>query len=155
MNTYETIYISPSELPQEKIEASLEKVKRVITRAAGKIVTAELWGRRRLSYPIKRNRDGFYSYLIFSAPNETPALLDRHFRVTETILRGLTVKVDPRHLEKIRSPVRAATSETTPGTGGAGPQTEGLPGAQTAPDAGQEPLSKDGALSSPSAEQTA
>lgn len=113
MNTYETIYISPAELSQEKIETTLEKVKGIINRSSGKIISAELWGRRKLAYPIKRNRDGFYIYLLFSAAPETPVLLDRHFRVTDTILRGLTVKVNPRHLEKMRAPVRtAATAET-------------------------------------------
>lgn len=110
MNTYETIYISPADLAQEKIEAGLEKVRTVITRAEGKIISAELWGRRKLSYPIKRNRDGYYVYLVFSAPSQMPSLLDRHFRLTETILRGLTVKVDPRHLEKMRAPARPPAS---------------------------------------------
>ena len=94
MNTYETIYISPAEISQEKIETTLEKVKAIITRGNGKILSAELWGRRKLAYPIKHNRDGFYSYLLFTAPAETPSLLDRHFRVTDTILRGLTVSID-------------------------------------------------------------
>lgn len=112
MDTYETIFISASDLTQEKIEANVEKVKQLVTNAEGKILSLELWGRRKLAFPIKRYRDGFYVYLLHSSPRTIPAVLDRHFRLTETILRGLTVKVDPRHLEKVRSSVRSVTGET-------------------------------------------
>ena len=108
INTYETIFICPGEISQEKVETALEKVKSLITRSSGTISTAELWGRRRLAFPIKRNREGFYVYLIFSASSEIPAQLSRHYRVTDTILRGLTVKVDPRHLDKIRPALKSA-----------------------------------------------
>lgn len=113
-NTYESIFICNAELPQDKIETVLEKTKAIINRSDGKIVTAELWGRRRLAYPIDRIREGFYIYMIFTSDPGTPALLDRHYRVTDTILRGLTVKVDPRHLDKIRPAVRAAAAAETP-----------------------------------------
>ncbi|MBI2118703.1 MAG: 30S ribosomal protein S6 [Elusimicrobia bacterium] len=108
MNTYETIFICPGEISQEKLEATLEKVKSLITHSEGKVNTAELWGRRKLSYPIKRCRDGFYVYLIFEASPKVPGMLTRHYRITDSILKGLTVKVDPRHLEKIRPQIKAA-----------------------------------------------
>ena len=141
INTYESIFICPGEMTQEKIEAAMEKTKAVITRSDGKIVTAEFWGRRKLAYPIDHNRDGFYSYLIFSSSPSIPALLDRHYKVTDAILRGLTVKVDPRHLEKIRPAVRAATADpTVPPIAGApadqetqGVNIPGAPQAESAP----------------------
>lgn len=113
INTYETIFICPGELSQEKIDTTIEKVKSVVTRAEGTINTLEQWGRRRLAFTIRRNREGFYVYVIFSGSSAIPALLTRHYRVTDTILRGLTVKVDPRHLEKIR-PVIKSSAETAP-----------------------------------------
>jgi small subunit ribosomal protein S6 len=102
-NTYETVFICPGDLTQEKIDTTVEKIKSVISKADGTISSAELWGRRKLAYPIKRQRDGFYVYMVFTAPPAAMSSLDHHYRVTDTILRGLTVKVDPRHLEKMRS----------------------------------------------------
>ena len=112
-NKYETIFICPAELPQEKIDATFEKVKSIITRAEGKISFTESWGRRRLSYQIKHNREGYYLYLVFTAPPQVPALLTHHFRVSDTILRGLTVRMDERYADK-------AQAQTTP----AGPESE-------------------------------
>lgn len=121
-NTYETVFICPGDLTQEKIDNTVEKVKTVITKATGKIGNAELWGRRKLAYPIKRQRDGFYVYMVFTAPPETMSALDHHYRVTDTILRGLTVKVDPRHLEKMRTVAAAPAAGTeTPAAAPAAP----------------------------------
>lgn len=112
-HTYETIFICPAELVQEKIEATLEKVKSIINKANGKISAAELWGRRKLAYPIRRNRDGFYIYVAFTSPPGTISQLDHHYRVTDTILRGLTVKVDQRALEKSRTALPAERESTS------------------------------------------
>ena len=112
INTYETIFICSGDLSQDKVDTALEKVKSIIAKSEGKITVAELWGRRRLSYPIKRQRDGFYGYIMFSAPPQIPSALNHHYRVTDTILRGLTVKVDPRYVEKLRPALRTASSET-------------------------------------------
>lgn len=140
-HTYETIFICPGDLVQEKVETTVEKVKSVVTRANGKINNVEFWGRRKLSYPIKRYRDGFYVYVVFSAPAEVLAQLDHHYRVTDTVLRGITVKVDPRHLEKMRA-VRSpeALSATAPAaeTTTASPAVaSSAPAETTAPQAAQ------------------
>ncbi len=114
INHYETLFICPGEISQEKVETTLDKVKGIITKAEGSIVTAELWGKRRLAYPIKHNREGFYVYLIFKAPTPVPALLNHFYRVTDTVFRGLTVKVDPRHLDLIRPVIKAAEGTSVP-----------------------------------------
>ncbi len=117
LNTYETIFIGAEATPQDKLESTLERVKSVIGKAGGKITFTEIWGRKRLAFPIKRNRDGHYAYIVFSGPAQLPAALDHHYRVTDTILRGITIKVDPRFVDKIRpvsKPVTPAASEQSP-----------------------------------------
>ena len=110
-NTYESIFICAGDLSDYKVQAALEKTKTVITRAEGKIITAENWGKRKLAYPVERSREGHYAYLIFSGPSAMPGLLDRHYQVTDSILRGLTVKVDPRHLETIKPSLKALSDQ--------------------------------------------
>ncbi len=112
-NTYESIFICPGDISQEKVESTLEKVKGVIGKAEGKITSAELWGRRKLSYPIKRHRDGFYVYLVFNSPPQAMASLNHYYRVTDTVLRGLTLKVDPKNVDKIKPAVRLSPVEGT------------------------------------------
>jgi len=52
------------------------------------------WGRRRLAYPIERYRDGSYHILVFEAPSESIAELERSLEITEEVLRHLVVRVE-------------------------------------------------------------
>ena len=126
---YESIFICPGELADDKVQGALEKTKAVIARADGKVMTAELWGKRRLAYPIERSREGHYAYMIFSGPSQVPGLLDRHYQVSDAILRGLTVKIDPRHLDKIKPSLKALSEE---GAAAVAPAVEGAPAAPQA-----------------------
>lgn len=128
---YESIFICPGELADDKIQGILDKAKTIITRADGKVMTAELWGRRRLAYPIERSREGHYAYMIFSGPSQVPGLLDRHYQVSDTVIRGLTVKIDPRHLDKIKPSLKALSEEGTAAV--VSPALDGVPAAPVAP----------------------
>ena len=136
---YESLFIFPGELADEKIQGALEKVKTVVTRADGKVMTAELWGRRKLAYPIEKSREGHYAYMIFSGSSRIPGLLDRHYNVTDTILRGLTVKIDPRHLDKMGPSLKSFSEEGTAGAqpGVSVPQVPPDPSVPQAPQAPQ------------------
>lgn len=112
-NTYETIFICPGDLSQEKVENTLEKVKSLIQRSEGSVKTSELWGRRKLAYNIQRYRDGFYVYLMFTANEKAPQVLENHYRVTDSVLRGMTVKVDPRYVDKVRNIVQMTQESAT------------------------------------------
>ena len=101
-HTYETLFICPGDILQEKVESAVEKVKTIISKAEGTISTSELWGRRKLAYPIEKHRDGFYVYMMFNADAKLPGMLNHHYRVTDSILRGLTIKLDPRHVSKVQ-----------------------------------------------------
>lgn len=127
---YESIFICPGELADDKIQGILDKAKTIVTRADGKVMTAELWGRRRLAYPIERSREGHYAYMIFSGPSQVPGALDRHYQVSDAIIRGLTVKIDPRHLDKIKPSLKALSEEGSAAV--ASPAVEGAPAAPLA-----------------------
>ena len=130
---YESIFICPGELADDKIQGILDKATTIITRADGKVMTAELWGRRRLAYPIERSREGHYAYMIFSGPSQVPGLLDRHYQVSDSVIRGLTVKIDPRHLDKIKPSLKALSEDGT--AAAAVPAAEGAVAAPLAQEA--------------------
>ncbi len=52
------------------------------------------WGRRRLAYPIDRHREGSYHIVIFEAPAEAIAELERSLLITEELLRHLVTRVE-------------------------------------------------------------
>ncbi len=89
---YETIFICPPETPQATIDAFVEKLKAIIVKENGVFKSVQVWGRRRMTFPIKRNKDGLYIYIDFNAPSTVPALLNQLFRVTDFIMRQMTVE---------------------------------------------------------------
>ncbi len=89
---YETVFILPADYTPQKVDEFLEKLKAVITKGGGEIVQIDKWGRRRLAYPIKRNREGFYVFVLFKAPGAVPAEVNRFFLVNEDVVRNIICK---------------------------------------------------------------
>src|SRR5262249_48652072 len=73
----------------------------VIKDQGGTIGDVERWGRRRLAYEIGKRRDGVYTLIRYHAPGNTVKELERRLRLNESVLRVLTVVVDPRHKEML------------------------------------------------------
>jgi small subunit ribosomal protein S6 len=114
---YETMLICPSETPQKSIDEFVEKIKKSISDTKGAFNSVQVWGRRRLTYPIKRNREGLFVYLDYKGTNSTEKELNNLFRVSDVILRHLTVvkkKVDPA--AAAAKPVAGAEAPAAPST---------------------------------------
>ena len=74
--------------------AVIDRTTRQITAAGGQIVKVAPWGRRRLAYQIDRHREGAYHIVLFEAPTEAIAELERGLLITEEVLRHLVTRVE-------------------------------------------------------------
>lgn len=91
MRKYELMYIIRTDLEQEAVDATIQKVQDIINNG-GEITHHEVLGKRRLAYEIKKYRDGIYVLVKFHAPASVVAELDRVIRITDEIIRHLIVK---------------------------------------------------------------
>jgi small subunit ribosomal protein S6 len=80
--------------PDERLSAIIDRTTRQMTAAGGQIVKVAPWGRRRLAYPIDRQREGSYHIIVFEAPSTTIAEIERTLLITEEVLRHLVVRQD-------------------------------------------------------------
>ena len=103
MRRYELMLVLRPDLPDDRTQAVLDRTTRSITGAGGQIVKVAPWGRRRLAYPIERYREGSYHIVLFDAPSEAIAELERGLLITEEVLRHLVTRVE--------RPVRSARPE--------------------------------------------
>lgn len=94
MNKYETIYILHPSLDEEAVKANIEKFKDVIEKDAGVVENIDLWGKRKLAYEIKKVNEGYYVLVNFTANPELPKELDRVFRITDSVIRHIIVKLE-------------------------------------------------------------
>jgi small subunit ribosomal protein S6 len=60
LKRYEVVAIVKSDLTEEEINAIMERSSNIITERQGVIAKAEKWGKRRLAYEIKKQKDGFF-----------------------------------------------------------------------------------------------
>ena len=106
MNIYENVVILNASLPDEEISGAVSKIKDIIINAGGEILVAEMWGRRKLSYDIKKQNKGFYTLLIFKTPPATVKKLEEFYKVFDPVIKYMVIKLDPKqvkHLEKTQA----------------------------------------------------
>lgn len=96
---YETTFIVNAALEDNDIEAVVNKVINQISNNSGTIQEINKWGRKRLAYPINKKHNGFYVNLIYQSIPEFIPSLERFMTLDDTILRHLTLKIDPKLLE--------------------------------------------------------
>lgn len=93
MNKYETVAIYSLKNGEEAAEALSEKFKALIE-ANGTMESIDVWGKRRLAYPINDELDGSYVLYNFECGIDFPAELDRVAKITDGVLRILTIRKD-------------------------------------------------------------
>ncbi|MEA2641094.1 MAG: small subunit ribosomal protein [Chloroflexota bacterium] len=88
------MFILPTDLDEEGVTGATDRVRGFVSARGGEIHSVDLWGRRRLSYPIDRRSEGAYHVARFSMAPDQTADLDRILRLNEQILRHIIISVD-------------------------------------------------------------
>ncbi len=94
MNHYETVFILTPVLSDAQMKEAVEKFTKVMTDNGATIVNEELWGLRKLAYPIQKKSTGFYTLVEFDAEPTIVKKLETAFRRDERVLRFLTFRLD-------------------------------------------------------------
>lgn len=94
MRQYELMVILDPDLDERTVAPSLEKFTNVITRDGGSVEKVDIWGRRRLSYPIKKKSEGYYAVVDFTSESHVALEVDRQLRLAEHILRAKLLRPD-------------------------------------------------------------
>jgi small subunit ribosomal protein S6 len=103
MPLYESTFISRQDLSRQDVSKLAETFSGIISAGGGKVVKSEYWGLRNLAYRIKKNRKGHYTMLAIDAPATALHEMQRNMRISEEVLRTLTVTVEA--LEEGPSPM--------------------------------------------------
>ena len=92
MNKYETVFILTPVLSEDQMKEAVEKFKTLLTEGGAEILNEELWGLKKLAYPIEKKTTGFYQLVEFEADPTVIAKLEVNYRRDERVLRFLTLK---------------------------------------------------------------
>lgn len=90
-NKYETIFVIDASLTDDQINATAEKFKALIE-ANATVESVDVWGKRRLAYPIDYKTEGYYVLVNFESQAEFIAELERVYNITDGVLRTIVVR---------------------------------------------------------------
>ena len=91
---YESVLIISNQLTDEELQNTVEKFAGVISANGGEIVHSEEWGRKKLSYPIKKINHGYYHLYFFKGGGATVKELSLQSSYDDKVLRCFTSSVD-------------------------------------------------------------
>lgn len=100
LREYETLYIVAPDQSEDEQKGVIEGLNEIVTKAGGEIIKSEIWGKRRLAYPIKKRTDGIYILLRTKGGSNLNRDIDTYIRRTPGILRHLTTVVTKQQLNE-------------------------------------------------------
>ena len=100
MAFYESIFILRSSVSEEDAVTVQEKMKEALEKHGASIIKAENWGKKKLAYEIAHDRRGTYTFLQFEAHGNVVGELERLYRLEDSVLKFLTVRVNEEDLQK-------------------------------------------------------
>ncbi|MFV0516748.1 MAG: 30S ribosomal protein S6 [Aminipila sp.] len=95
MTNYEVMFIIDPTVEDAKKDAVVATVQEIIT-ADGEVGKVDVWGMRKLAYPIQKKNEGYYVVVEFKAGTELPKELDRRLRISDAVMRHLIINKDEK-----------------------------------------------------------
>ena len=121
---YEVVFIVDTQVSDEDLTRLTDTFHHIITDQGGSVTRSEVMGRRQLAYKVGRKNEGIYVLFEIEGTGREIAELERRMRVSDQVLRYLTVRVDEdrRRAEKLkaRRARKAAKRPFAQGAGGGG-----------------------------------
>ncbi len=112
---YETTFITRSDVTDETMKTFQERLNGIVTEFGGTVVLNEDWGKRKLAYTIEKESRGHYTYVVYTGKPGVVAEIERNLRLSENILRFLSVNLDEEFKEetfrKRRAEIQAAAQK--------------------------------------------
>jgi len=95
---YETGFVLSPTLSEEETAQFVQQMAEVVAQKKGRMVKQDIWGKRRLAFPIKRFQEGVYVFFTYEGAGDISTELERRFKQTDAVIRFMTVLRDPRDL---------------------------------------------------------
>ena len=96
MTNYELMYILDTAFDDEAKNAIADMVQKGVTDHAGVVDKVDVWGVKKLAYPIRKKNEGFYVVVDFQAGPDLPKELDRRLKISEACMRHIIVNKDEK-----------------------------------------------------------
>ena len=98
--SYQSVLILKPDLDEAQIDQTLSKVTGFLTKNNGSCLKAEKWGKKRLSYRIKKSRFGYYLNIYHTCDSLKVSSLEMDYKLYDLILKFLVIRLDDKELAR-------------------------------------------------------
>lgn len=112
-NVYEGLFIFDSNRYSRDQVGVSGQIAEMVTKLGGEVLVSRLWEERRLAYPINGQRKGTYWLAYFKLDGKQLVPFERECQLSESILRSLTLKVEPRIVDALVAHAQSAGPDLT------------------------------------------
>jgi small subunit ribosomal protein S6 len=126
--SYEVMFIVRPDMEEADVDKLIAGLEQTITHGGGSVKSTEKLGRRKLSYMVRKFNDGNYVLLVIQAEGSLVAEVERRLRVTEPVIKFITVRTDEeeKRADKIQA-IRATRKKLSAQPAAAAPEVEAAP----------------------------
>ena len=119
MRVYEVLFIINPNTEEADVEALVAQLSDIATNQGARVAKVDRMGRRRLAYPIQKSNEGIYIVLTIEGTGSEIAELERRMRVSDQVIRYITVRIDEdlKRADKFRARRAARMAASGSGSG--------------------------------------
>ena len=92
--TYELLFIADPNLSEPDVDTLTAQVQTYVEKEGGKVDKLEKWGKKRMAYEVRRHSEGYYVLMTVLGGAALVKEVERRIKVTDGIIRHITVRVD-------------------------------------------------------------
>lgn len=108
---YEFLFIADPNLGEPEVDALAAQVQGYVEKERGKVQKVEKWGKKRLAYRLGRHREGSYVLIVTEGGSALVKEVERRLRVTDGVVKFITVRVDEELRKAEASKARRVATE--------------------------------------------
>ena len=116
MRTYEVAFIAAPNTAEDDLSKLNSQIEQIAADRGGKVTKVDTWGRRKLAYRIGKFDEGVYTFVYLEGSGQEIAEIERRLRVTDFVIRHLTVRTDEalKRAEKLKSKRKVSLAPRSP-----------------------------------------
>src|SRR5215813_15461560 len=116
LRTYEIAFIAAPNTADDDLSKLNSQIEQIAADRGGKVTKVDNWGRRKLAYRIGKFDEGVYTFVHLEGSGQEIAEIERRLRVTDFVIRHLTVRTDEalKRAEKLKSKRKGSISPRSP-----------------------------------------
>ena len=119
VNVYETIVILNADMPDDDVNAYVQRMADIITGDGGEVLKTDPWGRRKMSYEVNKQTKGNYTLLTHQSPSQVVKKLEDLFKVSDQVVKFMNVRLEKKQSAAVLRALKdaeaaAAAAEAAP-----------------------------------------